>query len=229
MKGIKIIMIIGMALTAWCQTAAQVDPTRAAAIDFESKRARKVINAQMKAQAAMAASHTINKTVVDANMYLVKEFNDYLTDFRDYLTTAAEMFGLYIEIKKLANTVGDLQAAIQNEPDNMLAAGLTSSGSRMYVEIVTLTTDLVKDIKNTCLTNKKMTQKEFNTVLSGIRPKFYKLNSELRRITNMIRYTSFVDIYRSLVTRSHRVNRANKLEIIRQRKEIWFDKAYSIR
>ena len=79
---------------------AALDPTRLAAIELASSQAKKTLEAQVKSQGLMTTGHIWTKEEIEATTEFQREFNTYLDMFHDAISIAAEVYGIYYEVKQ---------------------------------------------------------------------------------------------------------------------------------
>jgi streptomycin 6-kinase len=79
--------------------------------------------------------------------------------------------------------------------------------------------DIVNDVRQVCLSDNKMTEKERIAVILGIRPKLRLMNQKLRRLTRAIKYTSLADVWAEIDYNAR--EGADKLSVSRQCMERW--------
>ena len=114
----------------------------------------------------------------------------------------AQIYGFYHEIGKLTENMGALSRQLEKSPENALAVALTPRRSGIYRELILGSVDIVNDIRQVCLSNVKMTEKERIEIVFGIRPKLHLMNRNLRRLTLAVKYTSLSDVWREIDCRA---------------------------
>ena len=67
-------------------------------------------------------------------------------------------------------------------------------GTRDF-DITAISLDIVNDVRQVCLADIKMTEKERMEVIFGIRPKLKLMNKKLQRLTKAVKYTSLGDVW----------------------------------
>ena len=184
------------------KAAAQTDPTLAGMIVLYTDKAEKQLKSQEKVMLMQTTGHIWTKEEVEATTDFQRQFNDYLDSFRSVISYAAQIYGFYHEIGKLTENMGGLTRQLKKSPDNALAVALTPRRSPIYRELILGSVDIVNDIRQVCLSDMKMTEKERIEIVFGIRPKLRLLNRNLRRLTLAVKYTSLSDVWREIDCRA---------------------------
>lgn len=181
---------------------AQVDPTLAGMIVLYSDKAQSQLKAQEKVILMQTTAHIWTKEEVEATTDNQRKFNDYLDSFRDVISYAAQIYGFYHEIGQLSENMGSLSAQLKASPNNALAVALTPRRNAIYRDLVMNSIDIVNDIRQVCLADIKMTEKERIEIVFGIRPKLKLMNKQLRRLTLAVKYTTLGDVWREIDCRA---------------------------
>lgn len=177
---------------------AQVDPTLAGMIVLYSDKAQSQLKAQEKVMLMQTTAHIWTKEEVEATTDYQRKFNDYLDSFRDVISYAAQIYGFYHEIGQLSVNMGSLSAQLKASPGNALAVALTPRRNAIYRDLVMNSIDIVNDLRQVCLSDIKMTEKERIEIVFGIRPKLKRMNQQLRRLTLTVKYTTLGDVWREI-------------------------------
>ena len=69
------------------------------------------------------------------------------------------------------------------------------TSQQVYREIIMNSVDIVNDVRQVCLSDTKMTEKERMEIIFGIRPKLKLMNKKLQRLTKAVKYTSLGDVW----------------------------------
>ena len=219
-----IIMIL--ACVAVINMSAQgLDPVRAAIWEDCSSKSKKALESQQKMQMLMMTGHIWIKEEEEAIYDFQKEFNDYLDTFHDVLSMAAEIYGIYYEVSKLATNIKAVNKAVSDAPANALAVAFSSRRNKFYRNIVKSGIDLAKDIRTLCFGESKMTESERDIMLHNIRPKIRNMNKQIRMLALALRYTSFVDVWREITRRAEGYNSRTRQQIVNQCMEDWKNNA----
>ena len=112
-----------------------------------------------------------------------------------YTDNAAQIYGFYHEIDHLIGNLGAFSDQLSAHPSNALAVALSSNRNKIYREIILNSVDIVNDVRQVCLADIKMTEKERMEIIFGIRPKLKLMNKKLQRLTKAVKYTSLGDVW----------------------------------
>lgn len=205
------------------------DPTRVAAIELAKSQAKKALEAQELAQGAMTTGHMWTREEVEATTEFQREFNDYLDKFHDAISIAAEVYGIYYEVKQTARNIKNINEVLADSPTNALAVAFSAKRSVVYQNIVRESLDIIMDIRKVTMEESKMTEWEKVKVVSSIRPKLRKFNKQLCALTLALRYTSFTDVWNELTGRAYRINPNTKHNIIEECRQAWWNSAKSVK
>ena len=149
-----------------------------------------------------------------------RKFNDYLDSFRDIISYAAQIYGFYHEVGKLAENIGSLNDQLRSHAGNAIAVALTPNRNRIYQELILGSVEIVNDIRQVCLSDNKMTEKQRIELVFGIRPKLKAMNKKLRHLTLAVKYTSLADVW-ATIDEGARPQKADKAEIARAAMRRW--------
>ena len=207
MGGIKKhIVIIGLLLVCSLQLKAQIDPTLAGMVYLYTEKAEDQLKAQERAMLMQTTGHIWTREEVEGTTDIQRKFNDYLDSFRDIISYAAQIYGFYHEVGKLA--------------ENAIAVALTPNRNRIYQELILGSVEIVNDIRQVCLSDTKMTEKQRIELVFGIRPKLKAMNKKLRHLTLAVKYTSLADVW-ATIDEGARPQKADKAEIARAAMRRW--------
>ena len=159
------------------------DPVLAGMIMAYTDKAKKELKQQEAMMLMETTGHIWIKDEVEGTTSLQKEFNNYLDQFHSIIAYAAQVYGFYHEIDKMTDNLGSFSDQLSAHPGNALAVALSSNRNKIYRDIIMNSLDIVNDVRQVCLSDSKMTEKERIEVLLGIRPKLRLMNQELRRLT----------------------------------------------
>ena len=214
------------------------DPTRVYAIQQATKSAKKTLEAQELAQGAMTTGHMWTREEVEATTEFQREFNDYLDKFHDAISIAAEVYGIYYEVKQTARNIKNINEVLADSPTNALAVAFSAKRSVVYQNIVRESLDIIMDIRKVTMEESKMTEWEKVKVVSSIRPKLRKFNKQLCALTLALRYTSFTDVWKEIkerpygidsTGRAYRISSKAKHDIITRCRREWKNNAKSVK
>lgn len=183
------------ALLAVVQAKAQTDPTLAGMIVAYTDKAEDQLKAQEKAMLMQTTGHLWIREEVEATTDLQRHYNEYLDSFRDIICYAAQIYGFYHEIGKLSDNMGELNKQLQKNGQGAFAVALTPRRNRIYRELILGSVEIVNDIRQVCLSDIKMTEKQRIEIVLAIRPKLQVMNKKLQRLGRAVKYTSFGDVW----------------------------------
>ncbi len=196
------------------------DPGRYLVVKQFTEQSRKTLNAQQRAQLVISGMHIFMKEEIEATTDFQREFNEYLDQFNEVIQIAAEVYGLYHEVSQVAKNVKELNSIVSDTPANALAVAFSSKRNKIYTDLVMTSLDIAKDIHKVCFSGAKMTEKERIKIILGMRPKLKKTNYQLRRMSLMIKYTTFLDVWNDILDK-HYFKPANRKEIILRCQQRW--------
>lgn len=196
------------------------DPGRALTILNFTNQSKKTLNAQQRAQLVISGMHIFMKEEIEATTDFQREFNEYLDQFNEVIQIAAEVYGIYHEVSQVAKNIKELNSIVSDTPANALAVAFSSKRNKIYTDLVMTSLDIAKDIHKVCFSGAKMTEKERIKIILGMRPKLKKTNHQLRRMSLMIKYTTFLDVWNDILDK-HYFKPANRKEIILRCQQRW--------
>ena len=189
----KVILFALIILSAF-KASAQIDPTLAGMILLYDDKAKKALKSQESAMLLMTTGHIWTKEEVEATTDLQRKYNEYLDRFNDIIVYAAQIYGFYHEVGRLTENFGQLTRQLRQSPTNALAVALTPKRNTIYRELIMTSVDIVNDIRQVCLSDIKMTEKQRVEIVFGIRPKLKLMNRKLSRLARAVKYTSLNDV-----------------------------------
>ena len=181
--------------------AQSIDPTLAAMIALYTEKAENTLKSQEEAMLLESTGHVWIKEEVDGTWQIQKEFNDYLDTFRGIIVYAAQIYGFYHEIDKMVGNMGKLNDQIAESPGNAVAVALSANRNKVYRQVILQSVEIVNDIRMVCLSDVKMTEKEWTEVFFGVRPKLKEMNKTLQRLIKAVKYTSLTDVWNEITER----------------------------
>ena len=195
------------------------DPVRAGMILAYTNKAKKELKQQESMMLLESTGHIWIREEVQGTTDLQREFNDYLDSFHSIICMAAQIYGFYHEIDRMADNLSGLSKQLSAHPGNAVAVALSSNRNKIYREIILNSVDIINDIRQVCLSDTKMTEKERIEIIFGIRPKLKLMNQKLVRLIKAVKYTSFADVWAEIDY--HAREGADKKDIARQCMERW--------
>lgn len=178
--------------------AQSIDPTLAAMILLYTEKAENSLRTEQEAMLLETSGHIWVKSEVEGVRKLDEEFNEYLDTFHGIIVYAAQIYGFYHEIDRLAENTGKLAERITQSPGNALAVALSANRNKVYREVILQSVEIVNDIRMVCLSDVKMTEKERTEIFFGVRPKLKEMNRTLQRLVRAVKYTSLADVWNEI-------------------------------
>ena len=211
---------MGLLLACTLQLQAQIDPTLAGMVYLYTEKAEDQLKAQERAMLLQTTGHIWTREEVEATTGLQRQFNDYLDSFRDIISYAAQIYGFYHEVGRLTENMGSLNRQLRGHAGNTIAVALTPNRNRLYQDLILGSVEIVNDIRQACLSDAKMTEKQRIELVLGIRPKLKVMNRKLRHLTLAVKYTSLADIW-ALIDEGASPPKTDKAEIARAAMRRW--------
>lgn len=194
------------------------DPGLVALVEVYKDKASKMYKAQEAVQLLESTNHIWLESETKDIYNLQKEFNDYISAFRNVICYAAQIYGFYYEIDNLVKNMNTMSQQISEAPANPFAVALSARRNDIYIDIIQTTSGIINNIRQACI-GPKMTEKERIELIFDIRPRLKKLNVQLRRLNKLCKYTNMTDVWREIVGRTR--DRSDKSTIIRQSFSDW--------
>lgn len=214
------IVLVGLLVICAIQTHAQIDPTLAGMVYLYTEKAEDQLKAQERAMLMQTTGHIWTREEVEGTTDIQRKFNDYLDSFRDIISYAAQIYGFYHEVGKLTENMGNLNRQLRDHAGNAIAVALTPNRNRLYQDLILGSVEIVNDIRQVCLSDTKMTEKQRIELVFGIRPKLKVMNRKLRHLTLAVKYISLADVW-ATIDEGARPQKANKAEIARAAMRRW--------
>ena len=191
----RIIVMLILTLSFSTKIFAQNDPALAGMIVLYTEKAEKELKKQETVMLLQTTGHVWMKEEVEGTTDLQREFNNYLSSFRGIVVYAAQIYGFYHEINNLVKNIDGFTRQLDNHAGNALAVALSTKRNKIYRELIMGSVDICNDIRQVCLSDNKMTEKERIEIVFNIRPKLKLMNHRLQRLTRAVKYTSMADIW----------------------------------
>jgi len=160
-----------------------------------TEKAENSLRTEQEAMLLESSGHIWVKSEVEGVRKLDEEFNEYLDTFHGIIVYAAQIYGFYHEIDRLAENTGKLADRIAQSPGNALAVALSANRNKVYREVILQSVEIVNDIRIVCLSDVKMTEKERTEIVFGVRPKLKGMNKKLERLIRAVKYTTLTDVW----------------------------------
>ena len=202
-------------------SAVESNPTLAARILLAKNNFEKALQNQRNRQLMVGEGHVFVGREVQALNELQREYNDYLDTFHDAVSTAAELYGTFLEIKRTVKLSKQVTSIISDAPSNAIAVLLRPNSSGLYGSVIQTSLGAAQDIYNACISKKKLTAQDRNKMLTDARTKIKKVNSDLTKLVVVLRYTTFEDIWYSVRTRAKYMDRERKHAVIERCYDNW--------
>ena len=219
MRRLIVCLIILMCIPHNRLLAQGEDPVLAGMILAYTNKAKKELKQQESMMLLESTGHIWIREEVQGTTDLQREFNDYLDSFHSIICMAAQIYGFYHEIDRMADNLSGLSKQLNAHPGNAVAVALSSNRNKIYREIILNSVDIINDIRQVCLSDTKMTEKERIEIIFGIRPKLKLMNRKLVRLIKAVKYTSFADVWAEIDY--HAREGADKKSIATQCMERW--------
>ena len=194
--------------------AVESNPTLAARIYLAKRDATKALEAQKLAQELVAEGHVFVGREVQATNAFQREFNNYLDTFHDAVSMAAELYGIYYEIKRTSKLVSQVSSAMSSAPANAIAVLLKPSTSGLYGSIINTSLGAAQDLYNASLSKQKRTEQDRNKILDSARSKLKLVNKQLAQLLIVLKYTTFEDLWHTIRIRAQYMDPTRKHTVI---------------
>lgn len=228
-KGVIFLLLAMTACWPLSLYAQGIDVAREAAVLMATQKAKKTLEAQLKAQGLMTTGHIWTKEEIQTTTDFQKEFSEYLDTIQDVISIAAEIYGIYYEVSQTAKNISNINELLAKSPTNILAVAFSAKRNVVYRNIIRNSLDIIMDIRKVCFENSKMTEQERNKVMNSIRPKLKKFNKQLQALTLALYYTSLTDVWREIIHKRCMIDPAEKHYIVITCRRNWWDNAKSIK
>ena len=156
-------------LAGTAKVEAQIDPTLAGMILGYTNKAEKELKSQEKAMLMQTTGHLWMREEVEGTTDLQRTFNNYLDSFRDIVCYAAQIYGFYHEIGRLSDNMGDLSKQLRQHAEGAFAVALTPRRNQIYRDLILGSVEIVNDIRQVCMNNTKMTEKQRMEIVFAMR------------------------------------------------------------
>ena len=182
-------------------------------------KAESELKSQEASMLLESTGHIWLKEEVNETTNIQKKFNTYLDSFHSIICYAAQIYGFYHEISNLTVNLSEFTRQLDKAPSNALAVALSSRRNAIYRELIMGSVEIVNDIRQVCLSDIKMTEKERIEIVFSIRPKLKLMNRKLRRLTRAVKYTSMADVWAEIEGGAREP--ADKKKIVREAMDRW--------
>lgn len=215
----KKILILIFVLIGCIELHAQSDPTLSSMMLLYTNKAKSELKSQEASMMLETTGHIWLKEEVDETTNIQRKFNDYLDSFHSIICYAAQIYGFYHEISNLTTNLSEFTEELGDAPSNALAVALSSRRNAIYRELIMGSVEIVNDIRQVCLSDIKMTEKERIEIVFSIRPKLKLMNRKLKRLTRAVKYTSMADFWAEIEGGARQP--ADKKKIVNEAMDRW--------
>lgn len=215
----KKILLLILVMIGCMEIHAQSDPTLSGMILLYTDKAKSELKSQEASMLLESTGHIWMKEEVDETTNIQRKFNDYLDNFHSIICYAAQIYGFYHEISNLTTNLSEFTEELGDAPSNALAVALSSRRNAIYRELIMGSVEIVNDIRQVCLSDIKMTEKERIEIVFSIRPKLKLMNRKLKRLTRAVKYTSMADVWAEIEGGAR--DPADKKKIVKEAMERW--------
>lgn len=190
----KYLLLILVAFLTLPKVMAQEDPALAAQILLWTEKAKSEYKQQEAAMALETAGQIWMEEEWKKTADVQRLYNEYLDSFRDIVVYAAQIYGFYLEVTKLNDSFDALGRVIDANHDGVFAGALSAKRNQIYLDVIANALDIINDIRVVCVSDAKMTEKERVQMVFNIRPKLQLMNRQIRRLTRVVKYSSYTQI-----------------------------------
>lgn len=215
----KKILLLILVMIGCMEIHAQSDPTLSGMILLYTDKAKSELKSQEASMLLESTGHIWMKEEVNETTNIQRKFNDYLDNFHSIICYAAQIYGFYHEISNLTTNLSEFTEELGDAPSNALAVALSSRRNAIYRELIMGSVEIVNDIRQVCLSDIKMTEKERIEIVFSIRPKLKLMNRKLKRLTRAVKYTSMADVWAEIEGGAR--DPADKKKIVKEAMERW--------
>ena len=215
----KKLLILILVMVGCIELHAQSDPTLSSMILLYTNKAKSELKSQEASMLLESTGHIWMKEEVDETTNIQRKFNDYLDNFHSIICYAAQIYGFYHEISNLTTNLSEFTEELGDAPSNALAVALSSRRNAIYRELIMGSVEIVNDIRQVCLSDIKMTEKERIEIVFSIRPKLKLMNRKLKRLTRAVKYTSMADVWAEIEGGARQP--ADKKKIVNEAMDRW--------
>lgn len=207
------ILLILLVWLAPCKSHAQTDPALAGMILEFTEKAKSQYNSQLETMAMETEGHVWLKQEVETTKNYQRQFDNYLSSFRNIISYAAQTYGFYYEVNHLCENMDKLSVQIGQAPTNAIAVALHNKRNDIYVSIINKSVGIVNTIRQVCI-DKKMTEKQRVELVFSIRPQLKEMNHQLAILTKLVRCTNMGLVWYEIEHNSlpHRTGKAGIVE-----------------
>ena len=123
------------------------DLVRAGMFKTFATSASKALKASDAVLTVNAGEHMMSKEEIDKVVNFQTQFNNYLTNFDNILTYAAEIYAIYYEVDQTGRNLSELKSVALSSPTNIIAVALLRSRNYIYKDVVENGVQIALDIE----------------------------------------------------------------------------------
>lgn len=209
-----------LAFASYSCFAQGVDPGRATLVATTTSIGKKIINEEASETSIQAGEHVIYHEKVKKIVNLQKQFDEYLSNFKEVLTCAAELYGLFYEVQNAIDGLNyfkkvSLKVA-QHQTTNLVAFYYSNRGRYLYNDIVNTGLQVCADIEKVLPIGKKskLTKWERIECIGRIRKNVNKINRSIWKVANMLKYTTLLDTWYEITQSTKPVKQTRPMSVI---------------
>ena len=197
------------------------DPFRAGLIIDRRSKMEKTLKAQNARYSALDFEYYMLAEKLERNTDFLREFDNYLNNFHDAISTVAEAYGIYYELNQTKMHMKEFLEVLGDCPENTLAVALSGSKNKVYTRLYMCASDIGADIITIVRDHAKMTEKDKMQIFGKIRPKLREFNKLLKRLTITVKYTSFAEVLHLVKFRYAHYDMDRRAKIIAECRDRW--------
>lgn len=205
------------------------DPTRVATVQVAKIQEKNSLKKETAAQDLMTAGYIATNGEMEKNNNFQRQFNAYVDSFRNVIQIAAEVFGIYYEVRQITGNINRVEEGLTKNGTNPIALAIHNSRGSIYTDIYQSGISIMEDIKKACFSKAKLTEKERLEIIGRVRPKLRTMNRQLVQLATLLHYTTFLDIWNEITGHGYQFNPDKKRTVIEEAMEKWKNNAGSVR
>lgn len=220
-KVIIFILLMQSCLAIYAQSG--TDFGRAGLIIDRRSKMEKTLKAQNARYTVLDFEYYMLAEKLERNTDFLREFDNYLNNFHDAISTVAEAYGIYYELNQTKMHMKEFLEVLGDCPENTLAVALSGSDSKnkIYTRLYTCAASIGADIITVMRDHAKMTEFEKMQIFGKIRPKLREFNKLLKRLTITVKYTSFAEVLHLVKFRYAHYDKDRRAKIINKCRDRW--------
>ena len=200
-KYLLIFLMLLSSISSWSQP----DPARATLFGVTARISSKGIIANDVALGGQLTGHiALNPEVKKITSYQ-RKYNEYLDTLRNVIGMAAQIYGLFTEVKLTINRIGTYKNIVAHiaahQTTNIVAVGFSKKFQYLYDDMVQIGIQVGADVAILMPFNTKKHRKSKMTGWEGvkkvdeIRQNIRKMNQNLYAAIRLLKYTTLLDVW----------------------------------